>query len=137
MTNTQQRSVTQVGWDGISQPIYRYTDEMHLSDHLRSIVSTEDRPDRHKGHPIPVITPELQAHADAFKRAIEVRQQERRHAEANARLREEMWSNWDYDDETRPPEDWVCHHYQRKDFTSEDAVFEHLGHCYGPDYWTL
>lgn len=30
-------------------------------------------------------------------------------------------------------EEWVCHHYQRKDFASDAEMFAHLGHCYPPD----
>lgn len=37
------RAITQIGLDGASQPILRYTDEMHLGDHARSIVSPQDR----------------------------------------------------------------------------------------------
>lgn len=37
------RSITCVGWDGRSKPILRYSDELHLSDHLRSSVTVQDR----------------------------------------------------------------------------------------------
>lgn len=37
------RPVVVVGLDGRSQPMYRYQDELHLADHLRSIVAAEDR----------------------------------------------------------------------------------------------
>jgi hypothetical protein len=34
------------------------------------------------------------------------------------------------------PDDWVCEHYQRRDFGSDDLdVFMHLGVCYGSNYW--
>lgn len=33
------RQVKAVGWDGRNQPMLRYADEMHLPDHLRSVVA--------------------------------------------------------------------------------------------------
>ena len=41
---TKSREVVVVGWDGKSQPIRRYADELHLPDHLRAVVKAEDRP---------------------------------------------------------------------------------------------
>lgn len=41
--------IVTVGWDGRSQPMLRFRDELHLSDHLRSIVA------------IPPATPEPRA----------------------------------------------------------------------------
>jgi hypothetical protein len=41
--NTSHREVVQVGWDGASQPILRYRDELHLPDHRRSAVRSQDR----------------------------------------------------------------------------------------------
>lgn len=38
------RALVVAGWDGRSQPMYRYADEMHLPDATRSIVKPEDRP---------------------------------------------------------------------------------------------
>lgn len=35
---TDDREVVCVGWDGGSQPMYRFRDELHLPDHLRRIV---------------------------------------------------------------------------------------------------
>ncbi|MET0604390.1 MAG: hypothetical protein ABW167_20560 [Baekduia sp.] len=32
------REIVSVGWDGASQPMLRYRDELHLPDHRRSIV---------------------------------------------------------------------------------------------------
>lgn len=35
------------------------------------------------------------------------------------------------DPPTWQPDEWVCSHYQRKDFGPNDLdVYEHLGHCY-------
>lgn len=36
-----EREVVSVGLDGRSQPMLRYRDELHLADHLRSIVTVE------------------------------------------------------------------------------------------------
>ena len=35
------------------------------------------------------------------------------------------------------PDEWVCSHYQRNQFVTDDDVWEHLGHCYVdyPEYW--
>lgn len=38
-------------------------------------------PELHKGHPAPVVTPELQAQADAFAEAIDAAQEQRRAVE--------------------------------------------------------
>lgn len=38
VNDNEQREVVQVGWDGVSRPMYRYRDEMHLPDYARSVV---------------------------------------------------------------------------------------------------
>jgi hypothetical protein len=41
---TPKRRITQVGWDGRSQPMWRYTDELDRPDYARSVVKAEDLP---------------------------------------------------------------------------------------------
>lgn len=40
----QRRPIVSVGWDGRSEPMWRYADELDKADHLRTIVAADDLP---------------------------------------------------------------------------------------------
>lgn len=43
-TSTAKPEIVVVGWDGRSDPIFRYRDDVHLPDHQQRIVAPEHRP---------------------------------------------------------------------------------------------